>query len=60
MKRIAICSDGTWNKPDQLDREIRKPSNVVKIARSILAKDETTSQVVYYDETKAVWWRSME
>jgi uncharacterized protein (DUF2235 family) len=45
-KRIVICSDGTWNRPDQ-----RCPTNVVKIARSIapIAPDKS-HQVVFYDE----------
>ena len=49
MKRIAICCDGTWNKPDQVDRGKRKPSNVVKMVRGIkpLAGDGTV-QVTYY------------
>lgn len=50
MKRLIICSDGTWNKPDQLDREVRKPSNVVKIARAILPQTDNIFQIVYYDE----------
>jgi uncharacterized protein (DUF2235 family) len=45
-KRIVICSDGTWNRPDQ-----KYPTNVVKLARSIspVAQDELP-QVVFYDE----------
>jgi len=49
VKRLIICSDGTWNKPDQKDRGERHPSNVTKIARAI--KPETPqniAQVVYY------------
>jgi len=38
MKRLIICADGTWNKPDQKDRGKRKPSNVVKMVRAILPK----------------------
>ena len=49
MKRIAICCDGTWNKPDQSDRGKRKPSNVVKMVRGIKpVADDGTVQVVYY------------
>lgn len=49
MKRIAICCDGTWNKPDQSDRGKRKPSNVVKMVRGIKPlADDGTVQVVYY------------
>lgn len=47
MKNIVICTDGTWNEPDQMDRDRVCPSNVVKIARVI--KDDDT-QLVYYDK----------
>ncbi|MDN4474675.1 DUF2235 domain-containing protein [Demequina sp. SYSU T00192] len=30
MKRIVVCCDGTWNKPDQA-----RPTNVVKIALAV-------------------------
>jgi uncharacterized protein (DUF2235 family) len=44
-KRLIICSDGTWNKP-----EGGPVTNVVKLARSIRPEDpEWTSQVVFYD-----------
>jgi len=64
LKRIVICSDGTWNKPDQSQKEskhkgiedclkeswIREASNVVKLTRAILPKDSNgIHQVVYYD-----------
>lgn len=51
MKRIVICCDGTWNKPDRKDGEAAAPTNVVKIARAIEAQDNAgVVQVVYYDE----------
>ncbi len=34
MKRIVICADGTWNRPEQ-DIEKDFPTNVLKIARAI-------------------------
>lgn len=44
-KRLIICSDGTWNKP-----EGGPVTNVVKLARSIRPKDpEGIMQVVFYD-----------
>jgi len=67
MKRLIICADGTWNKPDRRDMEkkrkdrygewIRKPTNVVKMARAIKpeAKNET-HQVVYYDPGVGTGW----
>ena len=49
MKRIVICADGTWNRPE---KDLKKdfPTNVLKIARAIspVAKDGT-EQVVFYD-----------
>ena len=50
MKRLVVCSDGTWNRPDQVDRGQRSPSNVVKIARAVAPVDaEGNAQVVFYD-----------
>jgi uncharacterized protein (DUF2235 family) len=31
MKRLVIFCDGTWNTPDQKDRGVKCPSNVVKL-----------------------------
>jgi Uncharacterized conserved protein len=47
MKRLIICCDGTWNKPDQKDRGVMRPANVVKMARLIMtqAQDGTVQQV---------------
>ena len=53
MKRIVICSDGTWNVRDQIDEESqkRRPSNVTKIARAVLPRASNgVDQIVYYDE----------
>ena len=54
-KRIAICLDGTWNntftkvKRDD-GTEVLKPSNTLKMSRSILPHDANgVSQVTYYD-----------
>ena len=45
MKRLVICSDGTWNRPDSED-----VTNVVKIARSLRSRDTAgVEQVVFYD-----------
>lgn len=53
MKQIIICSDGTWNTPDQQDRDHVVPSNVVKMARAVQAP------AVFYDAgvgTDGSWW----
>ena len=49
MKRIIICADGTWNRPEK-DLTKDFPTNVLKMARAIspVAKDGT-EQVVFYD-----------
>lgn len=48
-KRIVICADGTWNRPEK-DLKKDVPTNVLKLARAIkpiVNKDET--QEVFYD-----------
>jgi uncharacterized protein (DUF2235 family) len=50
MRRLIVCSDGTWNTPDRKDGDAFAPSNVVKMARAIRPQAEDgTPQVVYYD-----------
>lgn len=45
MKNIVICSDGTWNSPED-DR----PTNVLRLARAIAPRDAAgAEQVVFYD-----------
>ena len=45
MKRLVVCCDGTWNRPDQ-----KHPTNVVKMSRAIAPKGaDGTPQVVFYD-----------
>ena len=48
-KRIVICADGTWNRPE---KDLKKdfPTNILKIARAIKPHDkEGTPQQVFYD-----------
>lgn len=47
-KKIIVCSDGTWNDPEQLDRGSLVPTNVVKLARA-LAMAERPDQKIFYD-----------
>lgn len=50
MKRLVVCCDGTWNTPDQEDRGVQRPSNVVKLARWVLPQGpDGTLQQCYYD-----------
>lgn len=49
MKRIVICSDGTWNRPEKLNIK-SYPTNVLKFARGIAPKDDNgITQVIFYD-----------
>ena len=47
-KRIIICADGTWNKPEN-DLKKDFPTNILKLARAIqpTAKDKISQQVFY-------------
>src|SRR5690348_17266695 len=45
-KRLVVCCDGTWNKPDSVD-----VTNVEKIARTVQTDSQATGgvqQLVYY------------
>jgi len=49
VKRIIICADGTWNRPE---KDIKKdfPTNVLKLARAISPESKDgVDQVVFYD-----------
>jgi len=49
MKRIIICADGTWNRPEQLNKE-QYPTNVLTFARHVLPQDDDgIKQIVFYD-----------
>lgn len=46
MKRIVVCCDGTWNKPDQ-----PHPTNVVKVAVTLkMADADGIEQLLFYDQ----------
>jgi uncharacterized protein (DUF2235 family) len=49
-RKIILSADGTWNKPDQRDRGVVSPTNVVKLARSVAEADAAGNpQVAVYD-----------
>ena len=48
MKRLIVCSDGTWNTPDQEDNGVPAPTNVFKIYNAIADRDGATQQIKYY------------
>ncbi len=45
QRNIVICCDGTWNEPDQVDRDRIAVSNVVHLARA--ARDGGETRVEY-------------
>lgn len=47
-KRIVICADGTWSRPEK-NPEIDFPTNVLKLARAIqpIGKDHIPQQIFY-------------
>jgi uncharacterized protein (DUF2235 family) len=48
-KRLVICCDGTWNRPDQLDDGAAAPTNVSKFALAVARQDgDGTTQLVHY------------
>ncbi|MBL0209855.1 MAG: DUF2235 domain-containing protein [Holophagaceae bacterium] len=60
-KRLVICSDGTWNKPDQSTGGVPTPTNVVKLSRAVAPQDQAgTEQRVYYHDgvgARGGWWK---
>jgi uncharacterized protein (DUF2235 family) len=40
MKRLIVCCDGTWNRPDQLSQGAAAPTNVAKIALALADTDD--------------------
>jgi uncharacterized protein (DUF2235 family) len=50
-KRILICCDGTWNRPDQMQDGQVCASNVTKIARCVSPVDSRgIQQLMFYDK----------
>ena len=53
-RHLVICTDGTWNQPDQKDRDRMVPTNVAEVARALSGFAKTKSdgkieQIIYYD-----------
>ena len=50
MKRLVVCCDGTWNRPDQTKQGVAAPTNVAKIALALADEDEAGNpQVLHYE-----------
>jgi uncharacterized protein (DUF2235 family) len=49
MKRLIVCCDGTWNRPDQLADGVAAPTNVSKLALAVAREDgDGNAQVLHY------------
>lgn len=58
-RHLVVCTDGTWNQPDQRDHGLVVPSNVVKVARAVAGRAKGgVEQRVYYDTGVGTggWW----
>src|SRR3954447_8100070 len=50
-KRLVLCCDGTWNRPDETREGIPAPTNVAKIEMAVARQDGPgTQQLVHYEE----------
>jgi len=48
-RRLVLCCDGTWNRPDHLSGGVAAPTNVSKVALAIADHDAGgVSQLLYY------------
>jgi uncharacterized protein (DUF2235 family) len=47
-KRLVVCCDGTWNRPDQLSHGVAAPTNVTKLAFGVAREDGGTAQRIFY------------
>jgi len=56
VKRIVLCADGTWNRPDQVDRGQTRPSNVAKFALAVAREGNGARQVLFYDKGVGTSW----
>jgi len=60
MANIVICCDGTWNTPDQLDKGVPAPTNVVRLHNAVAETDvKGAPQEKYYHPgvgTSGKWW----
>jgi len=58
-KRLIICCDGTWNKPDQQQDGVPTPTNVTKVALAAAPQDAAGNpQMVFYDKGVGTDWYS--
>jgi uncharacterized protein (DUF2235 family) len=49
MKRLVVCCDGTWNRPDQISQGVAAPTNVAKLALAVADEDaDGNPQLLHY------------
>ncbi|HEV7805033.1 MAG TPA: DUF2235 domain-containing protein [Solirubrobacteraceae bacterium] len=49
MRRLVVCCDGTWNRPDQVSGGVASPTNVTKLALGIAEEDPSGApQILFY------------
>jgi uncharacterized protein (DUF2235 family) len=49
-KRLVVCCDGTWNRPDETSHGIAAPTNVAKLSLGVAREDgHSKQQVVHYE-----------
>ncbi|MDP2128771.1 MAG: DUF2235 domain-containing protein [Pseudohongiella sp.] len=48
MRNLVLGADGTWNKPDQFDRDRQVPGNVVKMVRAVERNAPGLHQLCWY------------
>jgi uncharacterized protein (DUF2235 family) len=50
MKRLIVCCDGTWNRPDQVQQGVAAPTNVAKFALALADRDGGGNpQLLHYE-----------
>ena len=63
MRNLIVCSDGTWNTPDQKDGQIPVPTNVVRLFNLLSERNqEGVEQLKYYHPgvgTEGQWWQKV-
>lgn len=47
-KRVVVCCDGTWNTPDEMRAGAAAPTNVAKLALTVLT-GEGSDQLLFYE-----------
>ncbi len=63
MANLIVCSDGTWNTPDDMESGVPAPTNVVKIYNAVAGTDKDgVEQKKYYHPgvgTEGGWWNKL-